>query len=113
MNIQIYGKAKCFDTKKAERYFKERRIKYQFIDLARFGMSAGEYRNIKTAVGGLDALIDEKAKEYETCFIQYLSTTAAIEEKLLTNPGLFKTPIVRNGKQATVGYHPEIWQTWQ
>ncbi len=113
MNIQIYGKAKCFDTKKAERYFKERRVKYQFIDVVRFGMSAGEYRNIKAAVGGLNALFDEKAKEYESCFIGYLSTTEAIEEKLLENPGLFKTPIVRNGKQATVGYHPEVWQTWQ
>ena len=51
MNIQIYGKSKCFDTKKAERYFKERRIKYQYIDLEKYGMSAGEYRNIKSAIG--------------------------------------------------------------
>ena len=73
MNIQIYGKSKCFDTKKAERYFKERRIKYQYIDLEKYGMSAGEYRNIKAAVGSIDDLIDEKSKAYEKCFIKYLA----------------------------------------
>ena len=110
MNIQIYGKAKCFDTKKAERYFKERRIKYQFIDLVKFGMSAGELRNIKAAVGGLDELIDENSKDYEGSFIKYLASKEAVEEKLLENGNLFKTPIVRNGKKATVGYKPEIWK---
>lgn len=113
MNIQIYGKSKCFDTKKAERYFKERGVKAQLIDLPRFGMSPGEYRNIKAAVGGLSALIDERSKEHENCYIRYLASDAAIEEKLLENPGLFKTPIVRNGKKATVGYCPEIWKTWE
>ena len=54
MNIQIYGKSKCFDTKKAERYFKERRIKYQYIDLEKYGMSLGEYRNIKAAIGSIE-----------------------------------------------------------
>ncbi len=112
MNIQIYGKAKCFDTKKAERYFKERRIKYQFIDLVKYGMSEGEYRNIKNAVGGMDVLIDESSKVYEDCFIKYLASKEAVEEKLLENQSLFKTPIVRNGKKATVGYQPDIWKDW-
>ena len=61
MNIQIFGKSKCFDTKKAERWFKERRIKYQSIDLPKYGMSAGELRNVINGVGGLDKIIDEKA----------------------------------------------------
>ncbi len=113
MNIQIYGKPKCFETKKAERYFKERRIKYQYIDLAKYGMSAGEYRNIKAAVGPLNELIDEKSKAYESCFIKYLASEEAIEEKLLENQTLFKTPIVRNGKKATVGFQPEIWKGWE
>lgn len=113
MNIQIYGKSKCFDTKKAERYFKERRIKYQYIDLEKYGMSAGEYRNIKAAVGSIDDLIDEKSKAYEKCFINYLASKEAVEEKLLENQSLFKTPIVRNGKKATVGYKPEIWKEWE
>lgn len=113
MNIQIYGKSKCFDTKKAERYFKERRIKYQYIDLEKYGMSNGEYRNIKSAIGSVDELIDEKSKAYEKCFIKYLASQEAVEEKLLENQTLFKAPIVRNGKKATVGYKPEVWKEWE
>ncbi len=113
MNIQIYGKSKCFDTKKAERYFKERKIKYQFIDLAKFGMSKGEYNNILKAVGSFDALLDKNSKAYESSFIEYLASQEAKEEKLLENQIIFKTPIVRNGKQATVGYQPNIWKTWE
>lgn len=112
MNIQIFGKQKCFDTKKAERYFKERNIKYQLIDLGKFGMSQGEYKNIKAAVGGMDKLMDENSKEYEENFVKYLSDDADKEEKLLENPKMFKTPIVRNGKKATIGYSPEVWKTW-
>ncbi len=112
MNIQIFGKSKCFDTKKAERYFKERGVKFQSIDLLRYGMSPGEYKNVKAAVGGLAALIDETSKDYERCFIAHLAYESDKEEKLLSNPGLFKTPIVRNGKQATVGYCPEVWKEW-
>lgn len=113
MNIQIYGKAKCFDTKKAERYFKERRIKYQFVDLVKFGMSKGEFNNILKAVGDFDELLDKNSKAYENNFIEYLATKEAKEEKLLENQSAFKTPIVRNGKQVTVGYKPEIWKDWE
>ncbi len=113
MNIQIYGKSKCFDTRKAERYFKERNIKYQFIDLKKYGMSKGEYNSIKKAVGSMEGLVDTSSKEYESCFMKYLAGDEAKEEKLLENQGMFKTPIVRNGKQATVGYQPEIWKTWE
>jgi arsenate reductase (glutaredoxin) len=112
MNIQIFGKSKCFDTKKAERYFKERRVKYQLIDLGKFGMSLGEYKSVKAAVGGMKQLLDEKSKEYEENFIKYLSDDADKEEKLLENPRMFQTPIVRNGKLATVGYQPDIWKDW-
>lgn len=112
MNIQIFGKAKCFDTKKAERYFKERGIKYQFIDIVRYGISKGEYISVKSAVGGMRNLIDEKSKAYEQNFCAYLADEAAVEQKLLENPAMFRTPIVRNGRKATVGYCPEIWKTW-
>ena len=110
MNIQIFGKAKCFDTKKAERWFKERRIKYQFVDILRFGMSRGELNSVKNAVG-LEALIDEKDQDYP--LLQYLATTEAKLDKLYEVPYLLKTPIVRNGKKATVGYCPEIWKEWE
>ena len=109
MNIQIFGKSKCFDTKKAERYFKERRIKFQSIDLLRYGMSRGEFNSVKSAVG-LEAMIDEKARGYE--LIKYLAYDKDVEEKLLEDPSLIKTPIVRNGKQATVGFCPDVWKDW-
>ena len=112
MNIQIFGKARCFDTKKAERFFKERRIKYQLIDIVRYGVSKGEYASIKQAVGGLHKLIDANSNEYKNLFIAHLSSDDAREEKLLENPALFVTPIVRNGKQATLGFSPDIWQEW-
>ena len=113
VNIQIFGKAKCFDTKKAERYFKERRIKFQLIDVAKFGMSRGEYNSVKNALGGMDALFDEQSKEYEAQFIAHLASREDKEERLLENPGMFKTPIVRNGKKATIGYCPDVWESWQ
>lgn len=111
MNIQIFGKTKCFDTKKAERYFKERKIKYQMIDVGRYGMSNGEFRSVKTAVGSLEMLIDMKSPD--ALLIKYLARESDREAKLLENPKLFKTPIVRNGRQATVGYQPEVWKTWE
>ena len=110
MNIQIYGKNKCFDTKKAERYFKERRIKYQFVDIIRYGMGRRELESVKNAVG-LEELIDKEDQDYP--HIQYLASNEAQLEKLYEEPFLIKTPIVRNGKQATVGYKPEIWKTWE
>lgn len=105
MNIQIFGKSKCFDTKKAERYFKERRIKYQYIDILRYGMSRGELTSVKNAVG-----IGALSRDPE---ISYLAYDADKLEKLFDCPELLITPIVRNGKQATVGYQPDIWKTWQ
>ncbi|MCL2200622.1 MAG: ArsC family transcriptional regulator [Oscillospiraceae bacterium] len=110
MNIQIFGKSKCFDTKKAERYFKERRVKYQRIDLVSFGMSRGEFTSVKQAVG-LQNMIDESAQGAE--ILAYLAYDADKEEKLFENPDLIKTPVVRNGKKATVGYCPEIWKQWE
>jgi arsenate reductase-like glutaredoxin family protein len=111
MNIQIFGKNKCFDTKKAQRYFKERNIKFQYVEINKFGLSKGEYQSVKAAAGGMEALIDETSKEYESQYIKYIAQ-GEIEERLLENPAMFKTPIVRNGKKATIGYKPEIWETW-
>jgi len=110
VNIQIFGKNKCFDTKKAERYFKERRIKYQFVDLGKYGMSRRELESVKNVVG-LDAMLDEKDPDYP--LVQYLAGNEAKLEKLFDCPWLIKTPVVRNGKQATVGYCPEVWKTWE
>jgi len=113
MNIQIFGKNKCFDTKKAERYFKERGVKFQRIDIAKYGISKGEYQSVKTAVGGMDVLIDKKSKEYGNQYIEHLACDEDKEERLLANPDMFQTPIVRNGKKATVGYTPDVWKSWE
>ena len=110
MNIQIFGKAKCFDTEKAERYFKERRIKYQFVDIIRFGMSRGELASVKNAVG-LEAMVNTEDEDYPV--YKYLASNEAKLDKLYEVPYLIKTPIVRNGKQATVGYCPEAWKDWK
>lgn len=113
MNIQIFGKSKCFDTKKAERYFKERRIKVQNIDLIKYGMSGGEFDSVLRAVGGIDNLIDWDIKSPEIDLLKYMADPVAKEDKVFDNPRLIKTPVVRNGRQATVGYCPEIWQKWE
>ena len=96
MNIQIFGTSKCFDTKKAQRYFKERSIKFQMIDLKEKEMSRGEFENVARALGGWEKLVDPNAKD-----------------KLFENQQLFLTPIVRNGRKATVGYQPDVWKTWE
>lgn len=112
MNIQIFGKKKCFDTKKAERYFKERGIKCQIIDLLDKGMSKGEFNNVKQALGGYMNMLDENCKDKNLlALFSYLSDDDK-EEKMLENPVLIKTPVVRNGKKATVGYKPEVWKEW-
>ena len=113
MNIQIFGKSKCFDTKKAERYFKERRIKFQAIDLKKYGMSPKEFDSVLRAVGGIDNLIDWDSKSPEVTLMKYMEDKIAKEDKVFDDPMLMKTPVVRNGKQATVGYCPEIWATWE
>ena len=113
MNIQIFGTKKCFDTKKAERYFKERRVKYQMIDLKETGMSRGELISVVQAVKGLDNLLDPDAKDTQTlALVKYLVDADKLD-KVFENQQLIKTPVVRNGKQATVGYQPDVWKTWE
>ena len=113
MNIQIFGKSKSFDTKKAERYFKERRIKFQSIDLVRYGMSGKEFDSVLRAVGGIDNLIDWESKSPEVTLMKYMEDKRAKEDKVFDLPELMKAPVVRNGKEATVGFCPEIWENWK
>lgn len=112
MNIQIFGTKKCFDTKKAERYFKERKIKYQFIDLNEKALSKGELQSVRSAVG-LSNLINTESKEFTRLNLHHIRDDKIREEILLNNPKLYRTPIVRNGSQATVGNEPEIWKQWE
>lgn len=112
MNIQIFGLKKCFNTQKTERYFKERNIKYQFVDLNIKGLSKGELESVRKSIE-IRELINNNAKEYIRTNIENIRSVGGKEEVLLNNPRLFKTPIVRNGKFATVGYQPEIWKEWE
>ena len=113
MNIQIFGTSKCFDTKKAQRYFKERGIKFQMIDLKEKEMSRGEFENVARALGGWEQLVNPAAKDKQTLALLDALVDWQKEDKLFENQQLFKTPIVRNGKKATVGYQPEIWKKWE
>ncbi|OUO89437.1 ArsC family transcriptional regulator [Gordonibacter sp. An230] len=113
MNIQIFGTKKSFDTKKAQRYFKERRVRFQFVDLKEKGMSRGELESVCRAVGGIDALIDPKAKDQDVvALLSYLSPDQKFD-KLLENQHVLAEPVVRNGRQATVGYAPDAWKGWE
>lgn len=112
MNIQIFGRKKCFDTQKAERYFKERKIKFQAIDIDRYGISKGEFTSVKNVIG-ISTLVNELSKDYERLNLNRIRTESIIEEILLNNPTTIKTPIVRNGKKATIGYQPEVWTEWE
>lgn len=112
MNIQIFGIKKCFNTQKAERYFRERKIHYQFVDLTIRGLSKGELQSVKTAVG-LGKLINYSAKDYKKLNMDRIISDSGREEILLNNPSLYKTPIVRNGRLGTVGYEPDIWASWE
>lgn len=111
MNIQIFGTAKSADTRKAQRYFKERNIRFQFIDMRQKGMSRGEFDSVLRAVGGVDAMLDIDAKDTEAVsLIRYIYDK---EDKLYENQQVIKLPVVRNGRQATVGYQPDVWKGWQ
>jgi arsenate reductase (glutaredoxin) len=109
MGIQIFGTLKCQDTKKAQRYFKERGIPFHFINLAEKGLSKGELSGVG-AVVGIDNLIDKNGREYQKRNLKYI--THNTEEELLNHPLLLRTPIVRNGRKATVGYAPGTWKEW-
>ena len=111
MNIQIFGTRKCNDTKKAQRFFKERGIKFQFIDILDKGMSKGEFQSVAKAHGRIDGMIDPECKDKDALArVNYMSDKL---ETILENQQIIKTPVVRNGKDSTLGYEPDIWKGWQ
>lgn len=112
MNVQIFGTKKCNNTKKAERFFKERGIKFQFIDMKEKGMSKGEFTSVAQSHGGLESMIDWEGKDKDVlALIKYIAQEDKLE-KVLENQQVIKTPVVRNGKQSTLGYQPDIWKGW-
>lgn len=113
MNIQIFGTKKCNDTKKAERFFKERGIKYQFIDMKEKGMSKGEFTSVAQVNGGVENMINPDARDKDTLVLIKYTADEDRLEKILENPQVIKTPVVRNGKQSTLGYQPDVWKKWE
>lgn len=113
LNIQIFGTKKCNDTKKAERFFKERGIKYQFVDMKDKGMSKGEFNSVAQANGGLENMVNWEGKDKDLlALIKYIADEDKLG-KILENPQVIKTPVVRNGKQSTLGYQPDVWKAWK
>lgn len=112
MAIQIYHLKKNFDVQKAERWFKERRVAYQLVDMKKARIGPRELENIARAVGGLDELIDMDSPQYKESVLRYTSSPERRKELLLENPALLRTPIVRNASLATVGFAPQVWEGW-
>jgi arsenate reductase-like glutaredoxin family protein len=113
MNIQIFGTKKSSDTRKAERFFKERGVKFQYVDLKEKTLSKGEFNSVMQAVGGVDAMIDPNCRDKDLlALVTYISSDDRAE-KVFENQSVLLQPVVRNGRQATVGYAPDVWKTWQ
>ena len=122
MNIQIFGTKKSSDTRKAERFFKERGIRFQSVDLKEKGLSKGEFNAVMQkgefnavmqSVGGLDSMIDPECKDKDLLALITYTTESGRAQKVMENQGVLRQPIVRNGKQAMVGYASDVWKTWQ
>jgi arsenate reductase-like glutaredoxin family protein len=112
-NLQIFGTKKCPDTRKAERFFKERRVSFHLIDIAVKAPSAGELRKIANAVGGIEKLIDRDGKRFVDRGLKYAAPTGPrIEQILLDDPLLLRTPLVRAGDRSTVGDAMDVWKAW-
>ena len=113
MNIQIFGTKKSSDTRKAERFFKERAIKFQFVDMKEKELSKGEFKSVMQAVGGVDVMINPECKDKDLlALVTYISADERAE-KVMENQSVLRQPIVRNGRMATVGYAPDVWKTWK
>ena len=113
MNIQLFGSRKSQDSKKAERWFKERGIRFQYIDVLQKGLSEGEMKSVLRAVGSFDALLDPHCRDQDALARVQYAAEAQKWEILLERQQVLLLPIVRNGKEATVGYRPEVWKTWE
>ena len=113
LTVQLFGTKRCKETRAAERFFRERGVAPHVVDLAQKAMSAGELRNVAARVGGFEALIDREGKRYVDKGLKYAAPTGPrIEQILIADPLLLRTPIVRSGNRATVGAAPDVWQSW-
>lgn len=111
--IQIFGHAKCKATKAAQRFFSERSVKVQLIDLVQKNMAKGELQSVARAVGGVAAIFDGGGARARERGLQHLGPDEARMTELLLQDGLlYRTPVVRNGPKATVGPAEDTWKLW-
>ena len=112
MEVQIFGTKKCADTRKAQRWFAERRVKTHFVDLQQRAASPGELRRF-AARFGIDALIDRQGKRYADKGLAsaHLSDDRWLE-RLAEDPLLLRTPLVRWKQKLTLGYAADTWKAW-
>jgi len=110
MGIQIW-KGKGFDSQKAIRYFQERRLQVQCIDLLRFGIGKRELESVRAQVG-FEGLLDRESRAFAASTVRFSDREELLFQALLDDPRLLRAPIVRNGKLATVGYKPDVWAGW-
>lgn len=109
--IQIYFLKRNFDTQKAERFFRERGVPVQLVDLSRARLGRRELESVRQRVG-MDALIDTESRAWKECPARFSPDEGARLDALSQRPQCLRLPIVRDGKRATVGYRPEEWLTW-
>lgn len=109
--IQVYFLKKNFDTQKAERWFKERRVTVQMVDLSRAKIGKRELEAVRARVG-LDAMIDKESKAWKECPARFAAGEAAVMDALAADARRLRLPIVRDGKRATVGFCPDEWAGW-
>jgi arsenate reductase (glutaredoxin) len=112
MNVQIFGFHDCQDTRKAQRFFAERRIAVHFVDLDERPASKGELRRFAERFGPA-AVIDKDGPAYKAMGLRVaLDSPQRLLERALTAPRLLRTPLVRNGAKVTIGHTPDEWQAW-
>ena len=111
-NIQIYCVKRSFDVQKAERFFKERRIPFQSVDMRRHVPGRRELDLFARATGGMSALLDRESTKVLSHPAAYMRDENAIAQEIMEDPSLLRAPIVRNGQKVTIGVHEDIWTQW-
>lgn len=112
MNIQIYAAKKNPDVLKAERFFKERRIPYQMMDLKKHKLGRRELELFARAAGGAQALVDRSGQKALERPVAHMSSDSLILDALMDDSSALVSPIVRNGSKATVGAQEAVWKEW-
>ncbi len=111
-NIQIYYVKRSFDVQKAERYFKERRVPFQPVDMRRHAPGRRELELFARAAGGVGALLDRSSPKVLSHYAAYMHDEQALIDELMEDPSLMRAPIVRNGQKVTIGVDEAVWAGW-